>query len=232
MKLIPFVATTLFMAVTLSSHTVSAAEQKDHELFANINLASNYIFRGVTQTNDQAAIQGGIDYQYKGGLYAGTWVSNVDFDGGQGQGYEQDWYVGYSFKTEPVIWDVGYKLYTYPSLDDLNFGELYLDINWTFLTGGLAYTIHADDGPASISDSGDMYFYITGEWMVKGLGLGGTLGHYSRDRTGIPNYGHIQLFLKKDDFTFALDKNDIDEPNTNLDDVRFWVSWGKDFDLL
>ncbi|NNF96900.1 MAG: hypothetical protein HKM94_08250 [Halobacteria archaeon] len=230
MKLKPFVATTLLMAATLGSYSALAAEQKEHELFANINLASNYIFRGVTQTDDQAAIQGGIDYQYKGGLYAGTWVSNVDFGGPQGRGYEQDWYVGYSFKTEPVIWDVGYKLYTYPSLDDLNFGELYADIKWTFLTGGLAFTTSADDGPNSVSDSGDFYIYITGDWTVKGLGLGGTLGHYSRDRAGVPNYNHVQLYLSKDDFKFALDKNDLDVGN--LDDVRFWVSWGKDFDLL
>jgi len=229
MKLKPFVATTLLIAVTLGSHSALAAEQKDHELFANINLASNYIFRGVTQTDDQAAIQGGIDYQYRGGLYAGTWVSNVD--GPQGRGYEQDWYIGYSFKTEPVIWDVGYKLYTYPSLDDLNFGELYADIKWSFLTGGLAFTTNADDGPNSVADSGDLYIYITGDWNVNGLGLGGTFGYSSRDRAGVPNYNHLQLFLKKNDFKFALDKNDLDDAG-NLDDVRVWVSWGKDFDLL
>ena len=230
MKLKPFVATTLLMAVTLGSHSALAAEQKDHELFANINLASNYIFRGVTQTDDQAAIQGGIDYQYKGGLYAGTWVSNVDFGGPQGRGYEQDWYVGYSFKTAPVLWDVGYKLYTYPSLDDLNFGELYADIKWEFLSGGLAFTTNADDGPNSVSDSGDLYIYITGDWNVNGLSLGGTFGYYSHDRDGVPNYNHLQLFLKKNDFKFAIDKNDLDDDD--LDDVRVWVSWGKDFDLM
>ena len=230
MKLKSFVATTLLMAVMLGGNPV-LAQPKDHELFANINLASNYIFRGVTQTDDQAAIQGGIDYQYKGGLYAGTWVSNVDFGGLQGRGYEQDWYLGYSFKTEPVTWDVGYKLYTYPSLDDLNFGEVYADINWSFLTGGLAFTTNADDGPNSVSDSGDLYIYITGDWKVNGLGLGGTFGYYSRDRAGVPNYNHLQLFLKKNDFKFALDKNDLDDAG-NLDDVRVWVSWGKDFDLM
>ena len=228
MRLELLVATTLLVAGTLGGNS-ALAQQNEHELFGNINLASNYIFRGVTQTDDQAAIQGGIDYQYKGGLYAGTWVSNVD--GPQGRGYEQNWYVGYSFKTEPVIWDVGYKLYTYPSLDDRNFGEVYANINWSFLSGGLAYTTNADDSAANPADSGDLYLYITGEWQVNGLGLGGTLGHSSRDRTGVPNYGHIQLFLKKNDFKFALDKNDLDDAG-NLDDVRFWVSWGKDFDLL
>lgn len=227
MKIKPFIASGLLLTTLLGSTAIQAAQQEDHELFANIGLASNYIWRGVTQTSDQAAIQGGIDYQYKNGIYAGTWVSNVDFGAA---GYEQDWYVGYSFKTDPVTWDVGYMLYTYPTLDDLNFGELYAHVTWEFLTGGLAFTTNADDGPASEADSGDLYFYINGEWIMKGLGVGGTLGHYSRDRAGVENYNHIQLYLSKDDFKFALDKNDLDAGN--LDDVRFWVSWTKNFDLL
>ena len=227
MKLKPFVATTLLMAVALGSHTALAAEQKDHELFANINLTSNYVWRGVTQTEDQAAIQGGIDYQNSSGLYAGTWVSNVDLGD---QGYQQDWYVGFSFKTDPVNWDMSYRLHTYPSLDDRNFGELYADIKWDFLSGGVRFTTNADDGPNSVVDSGDLYLYITADWKVKGLGLGGTFGHYSLDRAGVPNYNHLQLYLSKDDFKFALDKNDLDAGN--LDDIRFWVSWGKNFDLL
>ena len=230
MKIKPVVASAVLLTTTLVSTASQAAEKKDYELFANIGLASNYIWRGVTQTSDQAAISGGIDYQRKNGIYAGTWVSNVDFGGPQGRGYEQDWYVGYGFKTDQVIWDVGYKLYTYPSLDDQNFGELYANINWQFLTGGLAYTTNADDGATSTADSGDLYFYITGDWTMKGLGLGGTLGHYSRDRTGVENYNHIQLYLSKDDFKFALDKNDLDAGN--LSDVRFSVSWNKNFDLL
>ena len=40
----------------------------------------------------------------------------------------------------------------------------------------------------------------------------------------------LQLYLSKDDFKFALDKNDLDVGN--LDDIRFWVSWRKNFDLL
>jgi len=144
-------------------------------------------------------------------------------------GYEQDWYVGYSFKTDPVVWDVGYMLYTYPSLDDQNFGELYANATWEFLTGGLAFTTNSDDGPTSVADSGDLYFYVTGDWKVKGLGLGGTVGHYSHDRAGVEDYSYVELYLKKDDFTFAFDKNDLDG---NAGDYRFWLSWSKNFDLM
>jgi len=52
---------------------------------ANIGAVSNYMWRGVTQTGDQAAVQGGIDVAHESGFYAGTWVSNIDWDEGSGE---------------------------------------------------------------------------------------------------------------------------------------------------
>ena len=65
------------------------------ELTANASITSNYIWRGVTQTSDQAAGQGGIDYGFGPGFYVGTWASNVDFSG-TGDGYEMDLYAGFA----------------------------------------------------------------------------------------------------------------------------------------
>ena len=44
---------------------------------ANASATSNYIWRGLTQTTNEAAVQGGIDYAHESGFYAGTWASNV-----------------------------------------------------------------------------------------------------------------------------------------------------------
>ncbi len=66
------------------------------ELSANAAIASNYIWRGITQTNDQAAGQGGIDWGNDSGLYVGTWVSNVAFGNTcRSGGYEMDVYAGF-----------------------------------------------------------------------------------------------------------------------------------------
>jgi uncharacterized protein (TIGR02001 family) len=59
-----------------------ALADSPHSVSANIGAVSNYIWRGVTQTGDQAAIQGGLDYGHESGFYLGTWASNVDFDEG------------------------------------------------------------------------------------------------------------------------------------------------------
>ncbi|MBK1704845.1 TorF family putative porin [Halochromatium glycolicum] len=59
-----------------------ALAQQPWSFSANIGAVSNYIWRGVTQTGDQAAIQGGIDVGHESGFYAGTWASNIDWDEG------------------------------------------------------------------------------------------------------------------------------------------------------
>ena len=47
------------------------------ELTGNIGVTNNYIWRGVTQSDDESAVSGGIDYSDKSGIYAGTWFSNM-----------------------------------------------------------------------------------------------------------------------------------------------------------
>ena len=69
---------------------------------ANVSIASDYIWRGMTQT-DGIAVSGGFDYAADGGFYAGIWGSNVNFNDstGSGNGAEFDYYFGYG-----LIWAV------------------------------------------------------------------------------------------------------------------------------
>jgi len=74
--------------VLLSASMVSANQalaQGPWSFSANIGAVSNYVWRGVTQTGDQPAVQGGLDVAHESGFYAGTWVSNVDFDEGSSE---------------------------------------------------------------------------------------------------------------------------------------------------
>ena len=75
----------LLLSASLGSMGVALADSP-HSISANIGVVSNYIWRGVTQTGDQAAVQGGLDYSHESGFYAGTWASNVDFDEGASEG--------------------------------------------------------------------------------------------------------------------------------------------------
>ena len=79
----------LLLLITLISLPSYAA------VSANVSFASDYIWRGMTQS-DGPAIQGGFDYEADGGFYAGIWGSNVNFNDGAGS--ELDYYFGYAFK--------------------------------------------------------------------------------------------------------------------------------------
>ena len=50
-----------------------------HTFTGNVGLFSQYIFRGLTQTNRKPAIQGGFDYAHESGFYAGVWASNISW---------------------------------------------------------------------------------------------------------------------------------------------------------
>src|SRR5512137_2066927 len=55
------------------------APEPDYTLTGNFGIYSQYIFRGLTQTDAKPAAQGGFDYAHKNGLYVGTWLSNISW---------------------------------------------------------------------------------------------------------------------------------------------------------
>src|ERR1700694_2456994 len=58
------------------------APEPDWTFTGNVGLFSQYVFRGLTQTNEKPAVQGGFDLGHKSGFYAGTWASNISWIGG------------------------------------------------------------------------------------------------------------------------------------------------------
>ena len=69
----------LVAAVAISALFAGGAAMAQDDaghLSYNIAVTSNYVWRGVTQTDNNAALQGGIDYS-KGMFYAGAWASNA-----------------------------------------------------------------------------------------------------------------------------------------------------------
>ena len=224
--------TLLASSILATSAVIGSTAQAESAFTGNIGVTSNYIWRGLTQTDNQAAIQGGLDYE-NSGFYVGTWLSNVSWT--NVEGYEMDLYAGYGFDLGPTSWDVGYIAYTYPLSDPgEDFAEVYLNFGWEWLSAGIAYNVDSDAG----GDDSHKYYYVAGEWEVgKGLALGALVGSYDFDGGSVADYDHGQLYLSKDDFTFALDKTNADKAVWSaigfaaVDDLRATVSWSKSFDL-
>src|SRR4051794_36640047 len=79
------------------------ATPPEHTITGNVGFFSQYIFRGLTQTNRDPALQGGFDYAHSSGFYLGTWASNISWlkDGGTysgGGGIEGDFYRGFKLR--------------------------------------------------------------------------------------------------------------------------------------
>lgn len=81
---------TLFAMPTLVS-AQAAAPTPEHTFTGNATIATQYIFRGLTQTNGKPALQGGADYSHSSGLYAGTWASNISWFTDQNVGTTTPW---------------------------------------------------------------------------------------------------------------------------------------------
>lgn len=218
----------LVYAAAVASTGMGSVAMAESPLTANIGVASNYIWRGVSQTQDASAISGGIDYAHSSGFYVGTWVSNESWTATPG--YEQDLYAGYGGKAGPVSYDVSYIAYTYPVGDAKDdFSEVILNLGYGPVTLTYAPTV---DKEAEGSNQDDVYMSIAAEFEVrKDLMLQVLYGSYDYDGGSAADYKHIHVSLSKNDFSFAYDKVDPEVAGAYNDDPRFTVSWSKSFDL-
>ena len=198
------------------------------ELTGNIGVMSNYLWRGVTQTSDTAAVSGGLDYSHKSGAYAGTWVAEVSPLATESGQYEMDLYAGYAAEAGDISYDVGIIKYVYPIDDggtvqvDADFAELYASVGFGPATVYVASTFAKEGDP---QNEKDLYFSVSADFEVSGLAMSALYGDYNFDDPAGTDYSHYSLSLSKDDFTFAFEQNDI----TGDDDMQFVASWGKEF---
>ncbi len=97
-----------------------AAPPSDWTITGNLTIATDYRFRGFTQTDYQPAIQGGIDIGHSSGFYVGNWNSNVSQNTFNGAPIEMDFYGGYKHAFGDFTLDVGVLYYYYPGTGEYN----------------------------------------------------------------------------------------------------------------
>ena len=101
------------MAIVSSTALTFAPATTQAGASANIGYVSNYVFRGVQQTNTGSG-SAGLDYEDDSGLYVGTWGADVD------DGLEYDFYAGWGGAFSDVNLGIGatYYGYTKSAFDD------------------------------------------------------------------------------------------------------------------
>ncbi|WP_455756842.1 TorF family putative porin [Sulfurimonas sp.] len=144
------------VAALLAGTSLVADMTSDVEVSANVALTSHYVWRGMSQSDNLPAVQGGIDLGYKG-AYVGVWGSNVDFDNTE-TSTEFDIYAGYAGEISGISYDIGAIQYMYPGdTKNLNFAEAYLGLGYDFevLSVSAQYSLGIDADATGTSDFGD-----------------------------------------------------------------------------
>lgn len=216
---------TLLGKALLGVALLAPVAQAQADISGNISLTSDYRFRGISQSAENPALQGGLDYSHASGFFAGVWGSNVDFYAA-GDSYdndesiELDIYAGYYGEIrDGLSYDLSLYRYLYPgALSRADYSELSLgvDIGPT----RLAYW-YADD----YFNSGEDYSYVEANYSLAlpaelslGFHAGHSFGSYfdDPDAVGLDDYNDYSLTLSGSwagvDIALAYMDTDIDAP--------------------
>ena len=145
--------TPFFGALILILGFVVPSVAEEESFSANVTLASDYSFRGWSQTTRDPAIQGGFDYDFGNGFSVGTWASNINF--GDSASLEWDLYFGFGGSVgEEASWSASLIRFEYPSEGEaLDYMEFVFGFEIKNVSLGVAYS------PSYLGDGGPTFFY-------------------------------------------------------------------------
>jgi len=157
----------------LAAGLLTTSAMASAELSLNVGAMSDYWFRGVDQTDNNASLMAGADYGFGNGFYLGTWGAQLD-----DAELEYDLYGGYSGEYEDFSYGVGYTGYFYTEDDASDFHELIFSAGYKFLSADLVFGHENVDG--SGDDADYTFFSLTGEYEGAYL----TYGVFGEDYDG------------------------------------------------
>ena len=193
----------------------TAASWAETAVTGNVTLATDYRFRGISQTDRDPAIQGGFDLATDPGIYLGAWASNIQFGGS----IEMDFYGGWKSEiSDGVVLDIGGIYYKYPSGNDANDAELdYVEAKVALSMAG--FTVGVNYSPDYTFETGN-FFYVFGDY---GVALG--------DVANLTLHVALNQFEDEDEYaTFGLGEAGSDDDNyidymVKLSKDMFGVTW-------
>jgi len=176
---------------------------------ANVGLFTQYVFRGLTQTNEKPALQGGFDVSHESGLYAGVWGSNIswisDATPGASASLEADLYGGYKLAvTDTITTDIGFLHYAYPGTmpagtTSANTNEVYVGVDAKWIS--LRYSYSLGDTFGAANTRGTSYTDLTlSHDLFAGLSGVAHIGRqaYSGSNSGNLSYTDWKLGVSRD----------------------------------
>jgi len=194
----------------------------------NVSLATDYVYRGISQTDEEPAVQGGLDWEHETGLYLGIWASNIDLNDDDEAHVEIDYYGGWRPTYEGVTFDLGFIYYDYPGASNS------LDYEFWELKAGASYDFQFMTAGASLNWSPSFFGDVDDAWYFLGdvtvplpykFELSGHIGHQWFDdngKSGLPDYLDWSIGISRPIegiFDIGLTYYDTDLKNSECNDI-------------
>ena len=217
--------------------SADAEEEASSNWTWNLAVTTDYVFRGVTQTNYEPALQGGMDYSFgDSGFYVGVWGSNVDFADPDGPDIEFDSYIGWNHDlSDTVNLDLSVVHYAYMGerngYGNIDYGEVLGALTWNeMLTFSVGYAPNYAN-----EDFSSTWVNLGGSWDVgEAFSINASYGHSNfSDGNGSYNDWNIGISRQFGPVNAAinyydtdLDFEDGDEHHRASDQVVFTLAFG------
>lgn len=181
--------------IFLASFIAVASVDAHAAVNGQLGFVTDYRFRGISQTDEHFAVQGGLEYAFETGLYVGTWGSSVDFDDGDEASTELDVYLGYgNALSDHWSWDITAFHYSYPGAADrldYDYSELMPRLSYSPKWGEAALALAYS--PDFFAGSGDSLYYDAAVSLAlpRDASVGLHAGYQAIDknnRFGTPDY--------------------------------------------
>ena len=209
-SLIALALVSAFAAPVFAQTAAPAAEAAPaiHTITANVGMVSDYVFRGISQSQHQPAVQGGVDYAHVSGLYVGAWGSMIewadrkDLQVHKDNQVELDLYGGFKNAVGDFGYDLGAIRYFYPGKFQSGAGvtanttEIYIGGSWKFISLKYNYVVSSSifnwgGTTADTKTRGSNYTDLTVTYPVnETLNL---IAHLGRQEINAVEHGNLAL---------------------------------------
>ena len=194
------------LATFLVGATSASANAAD--LSAYLVLTTDYVWRGVSQSDGDPAAQAGAEVAFDSGIYAGLWASTIDIDNGENRRRDTEviYYAGYTYDLDSR-WTLGANVvaYTYPGQSgavDYNYEEVIVSVNF----GDRAWFEYAYSPDLYNSDEETHNVELYAEWPAGNhLVVGAGAGYYDVSDLVGTGYGYWEFGV-----TWPIDRFDLD----------------------
>lgn len=139
---------TIFSVSSYASDSTKNTEETNNTketspISGTFDITTNYVFRGISNSNNNPAVQGGLTYTFESGVYANLWGSSLDFfapDGARAT-VEFDEIIGIANSIgNDFEYNINFDYYTYPRASDANYYEFIGAFTYKIFTLTLGYS--------------------------------------------------------------------------------------------